>query len=372
MQRFKCFHCGHKLYFDNIQCLGCGYTVAFVPAKMQVAAIEPIGTEQNLWSLADDTFVPNARYKLCRNSINHNICNWVLDEADTHTLCASCRMTTLIPSLHDPQHRECLYKMERAKRRLIINLKQLGLPVLPGETRFSLRFAFPASLPGQPRVMTGHKAGLVTVNLDEADDVARTRARKHLEEPYRTVLGHLRHEVGHFYWDELIAANQTELQNFRNRFGDDRQDYAQALENHYNAPNMNWKAAFISSYASSHPWEDWAETWAHYLHLRALVITSADFDCLTDDAQLFIPSESFDDFFAHCMALTESVNELNRSLGQDDAYPFSVCGAVKEKLAYVHDVVARHALYTQPMNAMMSQSQSTVSLQASAYDGNTF
>ena len=45
-------------------------------------------------------------------------------------------------------------------------------------------------------------------------------------------------------------------------------DYAAALSSHYQigAP-AGWEEDFITAYAASHPWEDWAETWAHYLQI---------------------------------------------------------------------------------------------------------
>jgi hypothetical protein len=82
------------------------------------------------------------------------------------------------------------------------------------------------------------------------------------------LLGHFRHEVGHYFWDRLVATDPHQLEEFRVLFGDDRQDYGEALKRHYDegAP-ANWQDTYISMYATMHPWEDFAETWAHYLHI---------------------------------------------------------------------------------------------------------
>src|SRR5437868_9942335 len=125
--------------------------------------------------------------------------------------------------------------------------------------------------------MTGHKDGIVTMKVEEADDVTRVRVRTQMREPYRTLLGHFRHETGHYYWDRLIA-NSDWLEPFRGLFGDERASYAEALDRHYQqgAP-LDWQPQYVSAYATMHPWEDWAETWAHYLHMMDAVDTALGF-----------------------------------------------------------------------------------------------
>jgi len=62
-----------------------------------------------------------------------------------------------------------------------------------------------ADVDGCTPVLTSHCNGLITLNIAEADDAERERRRVKFHEPYRTLLGHLRHEVAHYYWDRLIA-----------------------------------------------------------------------------------------------------------------------------------------------------------------------
>src|SRR5262249_17798301 len=130
-----------------------------------------------------------------------------------------------------------------------------------------LAFDLLRSPSGGPRGVTGHNHGVITLNLEEAEDPAREQIRVAMHEEYRTLLGHLRHETGHYYWDRLIGGTGR-IEEFRRIFADERQDYATALENHYQkGPPATWRDGYVSAYAAAHPWEDWAETWAHYLHM---------------------------------------------------------------------------------------------------------
>ncbi len=201
-------------------------------------------------------------------------------------------------------------------------------------------------------IMTGHNQGVITINIAEADDAEREKRRQQLHEPYRTLLGHFRHEVGHYYWDRLIKGTK-QLEPFRKLFGDDQQDYAKSLENHYaqGAP-ANWQQHFVSSYASSHPWEDWAETWAHYLHMVDTLETAAACGLSLrpgrkDEPTLKNAPEprperigSFDKMIDNWFPLTYVLNNLNRGLGMPDGYPFVLSTPVIEKLRFVHDTIA--------------------------------
>ncbi|MDB5233191.1 MAG: hypothetical protein JWR44_184, partial [Hymenobacter sp.] len=168
---------------------------------------------------------------------------------------------------------------------------------------------------------------------------------------YRTVLGHFRHEVGHYYWDRLID-NTPNLEPFRQLFGDDRTDYEQALKQHYDqGPPADWREHFISAYATTHPWEDWAETWAHYLHIIDTVQTASSFGVrvrpqvsepedrltaqITEDPY---ESENFDAIMKQWLPLSLALNSLNRSMGLRDVYPFVIPPAVAKKLAFIHQV----------------------------------
>jgi hypothetical protein len=208
-------------------------------------------------------------YRLCRNYLEFNVCNWAIPAEDTNRYCVSCRLNQMIPNLSVPGNQAAWAKFESAKRRLNYTLLALGLPVSSKaeDPTGGVSYEFKANVPGAP-VLTGHDNGTITINLAEADDAERERRRLALGEPYRTILGHFRHEIGHYYWDRLFQDEQSREQ-FRAVFGDERLDYGTALEAHYQsgAPT-GWEERFISAYASSHPWEDWAETFGTRSHNR--------------------------------------------------------------------------------------------------------
>jgi hypothetical protein len=205
------------------------------------------------------------------------------------------------------------------------------------------------SLPGAEPVLTGHNDGVITLNVAEADDSERERRRTQLHEPYRTLLGHFRHEIGHYYWDRLVA-DSGDLNGFRNLFGDERQDYGEALKRHYsNGAPADWQQRFVSTYASSHPWEDWAETWAHYLHMTDSLETAAvcglslkprrSDEPSLKTANMNAPGDSFAKMVDAWFPLTYVLNNLNRGLGLADGYPFVLSTPALEKLRFVHGVV---------------------------------
>jgi hypothetical protein len=289
-------------------------------------------------------------WRLCRNHTEHQACNFALPGDDPNPFCVSCRQTRVLPDLSVPQNVDRWYRIEVAKRRLFYTLAQLGLvePCPPDGERDGPVFEFLADTPGH-MVMTGHANGLITLNVVEADDAERVKRRVEMHEPYRTLLGHLRHESGHFYWDRLID-EEGRVEEFRAVFGDESVDYAQALQRHYSAgsPPQGWQETHVSAYATSHPWEDWAETWAHYLHMVDLLETAASYNTRVE-----VPGEEadeVDDPFARAevdfnrlveqwVPVTLLVNSLNRSLGQEDAYPFALSAATLDKLRFIHDVI---------------------------------
>jgi hypothetical protein len=212
-------------------------------------------------------------------------------------------------------------------------------------------FEFLADQPGQP-VLTGHAQGVITLNVAEADDAERVKRRVEMHEPYRTLLGHFRHESGHYYWDRLVDEGGR-VEAFRQVFGDERADYGQALQAHYARGGAlpDWQEHYVSAYATAHPWEDWAETWAHYLHMVDLLETAAAYN-----TRVSLPGQgigldevinplgtarpSFDALVRQWVPLTLMVNSLNRSLGQEDAYPFALSPNALGKLRFVHDGIA--------------------------------
>jgi hypothetical protein len=277
--------------------------------------------------------------------------------ADTSSLCVACRLNRTIPDLDDADNARYWAAIEAAKHRLVAQLLALGLPVksrVEEDAEHGLMFDFLRSIPGKPAVMTGHANGLITLNIEEADDVRREKIKHDLHEPYRTLLGHLRHEVGHYYWDLLVRDSEW-LQPIRRVFGDERADYAESLKRHYkDGPPANWSSSYITSYAASHPWEDWAESWAHYLHLVDSLGTAIGFGLDASNlerklvpfisADLFAPEHpQAPGFLSLLNAWSEMIlvlNELAHSMGQPDIYPFTLSRPVVAKLQFVQIVVA--------------------------------
>jgi hypothetical protein len=356
MKTFRCDHCGHPLFFENVQCLQCGSALAFLPDRLALCAVEPVPGREGagLWrrKLPRRRSAETRHYRLCSNHTDKQACNFAVPAGDPNPLCVSCRQTRILPDLSVPQNHERWYRIEQAKRRLFYTLARLGLVSVdpPHGERDGPVFEFLADLPGQS-ILTGHCEGVITLNVAEADDAERVRRRLALHEPYRTLLGHLRHESGHYYWDRLVL-NGGRTDAFREMFGDERADYAQALDAYYAAgAPADWQSRHVSAYAASHPWEDWAETWAHYLHMVDLMETAASYSTRlvvpggdADEAEeVANPFEGrirdFDQLVDQWIPLTLLLNSLNRSLGQDDAYPFALTAGALQKLRFVHDVI---------------------------------
>lgn len=355
MRVFNCDHCGHLIFFDSVQCLNCASTLAFLPDVVAMGAVEPAEQEgPGMWRCIGGQGSPDYSgrlYRMCRNYTEHHACNFAVSADDSDELCLSCRQTRVLPDLSDAANFGRWMQIEAAKRRLFYSLARLGLEPAPGGARPV--FELMADKPGEPAVMTGHHNGVITLNVAEADDDERARRRIALGEPYRTLVGHLRHESGHFYWDQLIR-DGGRLESFRQVFGDESIDYAAALEAHYaKGPDLgDWAANYVSAYAASHPWEDWAETWAHYLHMIDLLETSASYATQVTvpgiyGAQLSHavdpfgkPAPDFNTMLGHLVPLTLVLNSLTRSLGQPDAYPFALAENALAKLRFVHEVVS--------------------------------
>jgi hypothetical protein len=349
MKLFACPACQQPLHFENSQCTRCGHLLTFVPEHAMLTAIEPVDASPGLF-VALGLKGEGARYRACGNRIDHQACNWSVPEGDEQRFCLACRLNEVIPNLADPAAKEAWLNLERSKRRLIYTLMALGLPIEPRSVRpGGLAFAFKQDLPGQQPVMIGHDDGLITINIAEADSPFREKTRKEMGETYRTLLGHFRHEIGHYYWDRLVASSPF-LEPFRQLFGDERTSYEGALEAHYHdgAP-PDWPTRFVSSYASMHPWEDWAESWAHYLHMVDTLDTARSFGLAlrpeipaAGKLQVGARRLDFNDFDGLARAwfpVTIALNGLNRSMGLPDLYPFVLSEPALEKIRFVHEVV---------------------------------
>jgi hypothetical protein len=351
---FHCDHCGHLLFFENIECVSCHHRLAFLPDLRLVGSLDP--DADGLWRSPLQRAAGRA-YRLCSNYTDNHVCNWAVRSDDASPLCTSCRLTRVIPDLTNPEYRTAWYRVEAAKRRLVFTLMGLGLPVRnrDEDPERGLAFEFKADPPepGAPRVFTGHAAGVITINIAEADDAERERRRVSMHEPYRTLLGHVRHEIGHYYWERLVV-DGAELEQFRAVFGDERREYGDALRRHYACgPPPDWQVRFVSAYAAAHPWEDWAETFAHYLHMVDTLETAEACGLSLSPRRGDEPSlqrissgdanaaVTFEHLLESWFPVTYAINNLNRSLGVPDGYPFVLADLAIGKLRYVHDVVER-------------------------------
>jgi len=354
VQAFSCV-CGQPLFFDNLRCLNCGRDSGYDPVARVLWAIEP--AQGDLVVSPQDHRTPPPRMRKCAHRTTAAACNWLIPAESPESSCLSCRLTRTIPNLEQPRNVERLREIESAKRRVLYALQNLDLPLEPKRDehdRAGLAFDFLEALPDQP-VTTGHADGLITLNVAEADPDYREKHREGLHEPYRTLVGHFRHELGHYYWDRLVRDSEW-LEPFRKLFGDERASYADALDRHYReGPPPGWASRFISSYASMHPWEDWAETWAHFLHIRSTLETVQGYGLDTSRSPLRVtpfsrdvlyrhqgnaPDEGFLDWINAWVVLTATLNEVSRSMGQPDVYPFVMNGPAVTKLHFVHSVVS--------------------------------
>jgi hypothetical protein len=348
MTLFKCQHCGQLLYFENSICEKCSRRLGFISEIMNLSALE---LEDNQWrSLALD----RKHYRFCANA-EYGVCNWLIEADAPDMYCAACRHNRMIPDTGVERNVVAWRKIEHAKHRLFYTLMKLNLPLNDrghnGGDR--LVFDFLASPPhfSGARVMTGHDNGVITLALEEADDAERERRRTVMHEPYRTLLGHFRHEVGHYFWDMLVR-DGGQIEACRNIFGDERADYGQALQNYYaNGVVPDWQRNFISAYATSHPWEDFAETWAHYLHIVDTLEMARAFGLYVHprlagpgqlDAQVDFDPYSVRDaspLIETWIPLSNTLNSLNRTMGLQDIYPFILSPPVVAKLSAIHDLI---------------------------------
>ncbi len=309
--------CGQRVYFGNHSCVNCGRQLAFDCVSLQMQTEEHAG----------------AGLAFCANRETAVRCNWLAKPGHSRGLCLSCSMSNIIPALGKPANHARWRKLEAAKRRLIHDLLSIGLPV--DDSR--LRFEFKEDRRTNPdvsdhHVTTGHAAGVITVNAAEADEVFREQMRQAMNEPWRTLVGHLRHESGHYYFEEVVDAGNCD--EARALFGDETASYESALASYYrNGPAADWNERYISAYASAHPAEDWAECWAHYLHIRSVLEVASAAD--------IIATARNGNWYEEFIELVLALNEIMRALGLPDAYPFVMTGPVAKKIEFVHRAIVR-------------------------------
>ena len=350
MKLFECQNCGALVHFTNTACVTCGYRLGFVAESCSISAVVQ---KDNRWTTLAQ---PSGTYFFCDNAAD-GVCNWLIEDGSPYSFCRACRHNRTIPDLTIPVNWTNWAKLEAAKRQLFYSLLRWNLPMPDREDDAAngLVFDFLADTVASDgtleKNLTGHDNGVVVMNIAEADDAERERRRGMMHEPYRTLLGHFRHEVGHYYWDRLVR-DGGRLEEFRALFGDESVDYAAALHQHYqNGAPGDWPTRFISSYASSHPWEDFAECWAHYTHIVDALETARAFGVAIDSpapaaSKLsmrldFDPYRSGEtiDLVGALVPLTVAINSVNRSMGQPDFYPFVLSQPVIEKLAFIQGLI---------------------------------
>jgi hypothetical protein len=355
LKLFKCESCRGVLFFENSRCMTCDRAIGYCAEAAKLVPLPENPPEGEAETV--EVALPGGKsepFTRCKNFVEHDTCNWLVRAAEGQPYCLSCRLTEIIPDLSDATNRQAWAEVESAKRRVLYTLRALRLPLSTKaeDAAAGLSFRFLRGTEEAP-VTTGHADGLITLNVAEADAAYRENMREKLGEAYRTVLGHLRHEIGHYYWDRLVR-DGGQLESFRALFGDERASYEDAIQRHYGeGPPSDWANSFISAYATMHPWEDWAETWAHYLHMLDTLETAKSHGVAvravgqpSGSARISTDELSFSDFEALMtgwQAVTIALNSLSRSMGMKDVYPFVLSPAVREKLRFVHDLIQRFA-----------------------------
>jgi hypothetical protein len=336
MRDFNCPNCGQRLAFENSLCLNCGSRLGFSLDDMALLVIAS-GADSEHGGAVD-----SSQYRLCAN-LHLAECNWLVEKGPIKKLCRSCVLTRTRPNDNDTKALAAFAAAENAKRRLIVELHELKLPIVGRDQDPEYGLAFDLLSSEQEQVMTGHHNGVITLDLAEGDDVHREQLRVEMDEPYRTLLGHFRHEIGHYYFYRLVGPSQAYSQRFRELFGDPDADYQAALDRHYNeGPPPGWEDIYVSSYATMHPAEDWAETFAHYLHIRDALDTAAAFGFAsagaTFERRVLGPS-GFDTIIEIWLPLAWALNMINRSIGKEDLYPFVLPARVLDKMRFIHLII---------------------------------
>ncbi|WP_420451680.1 putative zinc-binding metallopeptidase [Ilumatobacter sp.] len=299
MKIFSCPGCAQVVWFDSTSCEACGVDLAYDPRI--------------------DEFVTGVAACSLRETVES--CNWA-STGGTADLCDCCSLDL------DHTADELRRPFQLAKRRTLRQLWILGID--PATREPQLRFDLRAGTEAEP-VTTGHADGLITLDTAEAEPSHLQEVRISLGEPYRTPLGHVRHELGHWWWAAAVDVDFS-TEEFRDRFGDESADYSAALESHYGGEDDgSWSDDHISFYAASHPWEDVAESFAHVLHILDTFETATTHRVMTTDEA----PVGFRAIYDRWVPLTLTLNALNRSMGMPDPYPFAASPTAVDKFEFV-------------------------------------
>jgi hypothetical protein len=334
VRAFQCEVCGAELFFENSVCVRCGSAVGYSREQRTMVAV-------------------TADRSICGN-LNRCGCNWIADPDSAAGLCFSCTLTRTRPAAADAVALTQYWVAEAAKRRLIFGLDELELPIKIREGSHGLAIELLSSSRG--KIITGYQNGVITLDLAESNDSHREALRESMDEPYRTVLGHFRHEIGHYYC-KLLALTTDRRDEFRALFGDETTSYDEALQHHYaGGAGQNWQDRFVSAYATMHPLEDFAEVFGHFLHIADTLQTAAEFGVIPQREQdserssmqdvsaepRVVLEGSMADLIAQAwLPLIKALNQINRGMGKADLYPFVLAGPVIAKLGFVADLVSR-------------------------------
>ncbi|WP_404430613.1 putative zinc-binding peptidase [Microbacterium lacus] len=325
MKSYTCRVCGNALYFENSICVSCRTGLGYSRAERDIVPVDLAGkyvdSEGWIWHV-------------CRN-LSLSGCTWLAPLEGGQ--CFSCDLTRTRPQDADAPGLANFLLAERAKRHLIVELDALGFPLVGKSEDLINGVAFDLLSSSMQKVMIAHSDGVITIDLAESDNSHRERVRSQLDEPYRTMLGHFRHEVGHYYQWQLVerSGDSDVLARCRALFGDETADYQTSVDAHYvQGPPPDWTRNYISSYATMHPYEDFAETWAHYLHICDTIETAVAYG-LIPPAEL-VGHARFRDLVTRVwVPLATALNLVNRSMGKDDLYPFVIVEPVLDKLDFV-------------------------------------
>lgn len=324
MKAFSCGVCGNALYFENSICVSCGTRLGFSRSEQSIVPVDAAGEYLDADSVT---------WHVCQN-LRLSGCTWLTDVPDG--ACFSCRLTRTRPHDEDVVGLKAFKVAEEAKRRLIVDLDARGFPIVPRSEDNENGLAFDLLSSIDRDVTTGHESGIITLDLAEGDDAHREKVRAELDEPYRTLLGHFRHEIGHY--TEWQHVRGELIDQARELFGNEEQSYADAIERHYSeGPPDGWEQRYISVYATMHPFEDFAETFAHYLHISDTIETAVAHGLASLDTARELAS--FRDLVVQVwMPLSIALNQINRSMGKGALYPFVIPSPVLDKLQFVADL----------------------------------
>ncbi|GAA1732050.1 zinc-binding metallopeptidase family protein [Aeromicrobium alkaliterrae] len=326
MRAFTCSTCDNRLFFENSLCVSCGSALGYWRESADIVVVD-----------ADGRFVDPEGYvwHVCPN-LNLTGCTWLTRlEGEP---CEACRLTRTRPADDDAIGLSQLPVAEAAKRHLLVELTRLGFGWVSREDDPETGLAFDMLSSVDENVVIGHEDGLITIDLAEGDDAHRAKVQAELAEPYRTMLGHLRHEVGHYM--EALHVRGDRIQEARELFGNEEISYADEIERHYNeGPPADWAESYISTYATMHPFEDFAESFAHTLHIQDSVDTARWNGLITVEPDAF---SIFSDLVTGVwIPLSTALNQINRSMGADDLYPFIIPPKVLAKLDFVDSLRQR-------------------------------